>query len=217
MIAILMLTFITPEISAKPKNKKEKKPRPPRWRWKRPNTPSNNNPQHNKSSPPGEPPTDPPMNSSGPPQNTTGENPGNPQIYPHIIHDAYIFFDWQYMVGDWLRQPNERIIISLHEVKSNNSDYNLSVIVFNSANETTFNLTFRPKPSKRSLELYLGALRFSEGNNTVVATVGDLIIHTQTIEKIGFGNIVQTIHFARPSVFSYDLSLATSRAKIIIK
>ncbi len=211
------MAFIAPEISAKPKNKKEKKPRPPRWRWKQPDKSSKNNPKHNNSSPPGEPPTDPPMNSSGPPQNTTGENPGNPQIYPHTIHDAYIFFDCQYMVGDWLRQPNERIIISLHEVKSNNSDYNLLVIVFNSVNETTFNLTFRPKPSKRSLELYLGALRFSEGNNTVVATVGDLIIHTQTKEKIGFGKIVQTIHFARPGLISYELSRATARAQIIIK
>ncbi len=204
MLVIIIMTFITPEISAKPKNKIEKKPRPPRWRWKRPNTPSKNNPQHNKSSPPGEPPTDPPMNSSGPPQNTTGENPSS-QIYSHTIHNTYIFFDWQYMVGDWLRQPNERIIISLHEVKSNNSDYSLSVIVINSANETTLNLTFRPKPSKECLELYLGALRFSEGNNTVVATVGDLIIHTQTIEKTGFRKIVQTIHLAWPSLIRYDL------------
>lgn len=212
MIAIIMLTFITPEISAKPtKNKKEKQPRPPRWRWKRPNKPPKNNPQHNKSSPPSEPPTDPPTNSSGPPQNTTGENPGNPQIYPNILHGAYIFIDWQYMVGDWLRQPNERIIILLHEVKSNNSDYNLTVIVFNTANETAFNLTFHPKPSKRCLELYLGALRFSEGNNTVVATVGDLIIHTQTIEKTGFGKIVQTIHFARPGLYRDALHILCAR------
>ncbi len=109
------------------------------------------------------------------------------------------------MVGDWLRQPNEHVIIFLNEVKTNNSDYNLSVIIINSANETTLNLTFRPKPSKECLELYLGALRFSEGNNTVVATVGDLIIHTQTIEKTGFRKIVQTIHLAWPSLIRYDL------------
>lgn len=181
------MTLIAPEISAKPKNKNEKKPRPPRWRWKQPDKSSKNNTENNTSSPPGEAPADPPLNSSGPSQNITGENSGNPQIYPHTIHNAYIFFDWQYMVGDWLRQPNERVIILLNEVKSNNSDYNLSVIVVNSVNETTFNITFRVKPSKKSLELFLGALRFSEGNNTVVATVGDLIIHIQTIEKTGFG------------------------------
>ena len=200
------MTLIAPEISAKPKNKKEKKPRPPRWRWKQSDKSSKNNPKHNNSSPPSEPPTDPPNNSSGPPQNTTGENPGNPQSYPHTIHNAYIFFDWQYMVGDWLRQPNEHVIIFLNEVKTNNSDYNLSVIIINSANETTFNFTFRPKPSKKCLELYLGALRFSEGNNTVVATVGDLIIHTQTIEKTGFRKIVQTIHLAWPGLIRYDLA-----------
>ncbi len=116
------MTLIAPEISAKPKNKKEKKPRPPRWRWKQPDKSSKNNPKHNNSSPPSEPPTDPPNNSSGPPQNTTGENPSNPQSYQHTIHNAYIFFDWQYMVGDWLRQPNEHVIIFLNEVKTNNSD-----------------------------------------------------------------------------------------------
>jgi ssRNA-specific RNase YbeY (16S rRNA maturation enzyme) len=191
MIAIIITTLIAPEINAKPTNKKEKKPRPPHWQGKQPDKSSKNNPKHNSSSPPGESPTYPSLNNSVPTQNITDENPGNPQIYPHTIQNTFIFFDWQYMVGDWQRQPNEHVIIYLNEVKSNNSDYNLSVIVINSVNETTFNFTFHVKPSKTNLELYLGALRFSEGNNTVVATVGDIMIYIQTIERTGFeSNIV---------------------------
>jgi hypothetical protein len=187
MIAIIITTLIAPEISAKPKNKKEKKARPSRGQGKQPDKSSKNNPKHNTSNPPGESSTDPQLNSSGPPQNITGENTSNPQSFPHTIQNTFIFFDWQYMDGDWLRQPNERVVIILNEVESNNSGYNISVIVINSVNETTFNFTFHVKPSKKSLELYLGAWRFSEGNNIVVATIGGFIIHTQTIEKTGFG------------------------------
>jgi hypothetical protein len=175
LIGVILIPI--PKVKACNSNKWKPRTRRSCW-WRRWHL--NDPPEEPPEDPPEEPPEDPPEE---PPEDPPSSLPEEPKLKTRGKYHVHLFYDLEYMVGQWFMPPNEYVVISLRDVEYNGTEYEILVTIINSENATTMNKLFKLRTDGYCLIMYIGALRFSPGTNTLTATLDGEIIHSQIIEE----------------------------------
>ena len=169
LIGVILLPIFT--VRACHNDKRMPRERDKWWRWRHHDNPTEDPPEELPEDPPDEPPEDPP------------EEPPEGSISITSGYSVTIYYDFEYVVGAWFMPPNEYVVISLRDAEYNGTNYELLVTIVDNDNKTTMSKSFEPRIGSNCLVMYIGALRFSQGINTLTVTLDGTIIHTRNIMK----------------------------------